>query len=287
MTNQLQTVSLGNFGTFQIYQITEMGDAQQIMDIGNKIRKANGRNKITLESVLQKQSFWEFAIAYYNRMMQKELEKHEFSDKNRSSVTLDPSNAQTSGFANSSVTLEYKIDPFIHIDLEDYKGKNRKIKYSDLVKKFPKLIQTKKGKGGHTYMNLYLLIKLATQLDADLEVQIYEIFIRGRYLEIRDEGGEQFKRLNILIDLLPDRVARAKEKNTTVVLSNKRVYRNTATKMNKKVNGSFDGGWNDERKELIGQERRLRLERTLCDAMEQGWIDTLPTLNKAIDKFRF
>ena len=269
-TNQLKAVALGNFGVFQIYHLTHMGNAHQIMEIGNKIRIEKGLRPITLDSILKKQNFWEFAVSYYNRQMEKELMEYE------------------PDLYRSSESEERYLDPFMQINYSDYKVKGE-IKYTELSKKFPKLIQVKRGgeDGGSTYMNIYLLLKLATKLDTDLEVQIFELFIEGKILLHRDIGGVKFKELNRLIDTLPDRIKRAKEKGVSITESNKGVYRDTAKRMNTKINGSFDKGWNDERKDLEKLINREELEKMLCNAIKLKFIINLKTLRTAIENFEF
>jgi len=229
--------------------------------------------------------------------MQDELEEFEYSDRDSNSAEsaeLEKHNSNCGESpqlekhnSNSSESEELELDPFIRINFDNYKDKDGKIQYKELAKKFPKLIQSKRGRYGGTYMNIYLLLKLATKLDTDLEVQIFELFIEGKILLHRDIGGVKFKELNRLIDTLPDRIKRAKEKGVSITESNKGVYRDTAKRMNTKINGSFDKGWNDERKDLEKLINREELEKMLCNAIKLKFIINLKTLRTAIENFEF
>jgi hypothetical protein len=56
-------------------------------------------------------------------------------------------------------------------------------------------------KNSHYYQNLkevkvaelYILLKIASMLDKDLEVRIYKVFIENKILLYRDLGGDNFK----------------------------------------------------------------------------------------------
>ncbi len=44
------------------------------------------------------------------------------------------------------------------------------------------VIKTKRGKGGGTWGHLYIMLDLATQLDANFKVLVFETFINPKYL---------------------------------------------------------------------------------------------------------
>jgi hypothetical protein len=90
-----------------------------------------------------------------------------------------------------------------------------------------------------------------------------------------------------LIDTLPDRIKRAKEKGMSVSKANKFIYSKTASKMNEKINGELDLGWNDERKDLEKLINREELEKMLCNSIKLKLIQNMKTLNSAIDNFEF
>ena len=54
------------------------------------------------------------------------------------------------------------------IKLEDFKKSNGQLEYSKLIKEFS-VIKSKRGKGGRTWVHLYIMLDLATQLDSDFK----------------------------------------------------------------------------------------------------------------------
>ena len=72
------------------------------------------------------------------------------------------------------------------------------------MKKYPDLIKSRRGRYGGTFAELYILLKIASMLDKDLEVEIYRVFIENKILDWRENGGENYKELNSLIDTLSD-----------------------------------------------------------------------------------
>jgi len=48
-------------------------------------------------------------------------------------------------------------------------------------------------------------VKSLKYLSPKLELEIYEVFIKSKILELRDLGGDNFILLNRAIDTLPDR----------------------------------------------------------------------------------
>ena len=74
------------------------------------------------------------------------------------------------------------------------------------ITKTSPLFKTRRGRYGGTWTHLYVLIDAAAYLDPDFKVQVYKTFIEGKLLQRRDEGGENFKAINIAIDaFLPGR----------------------------------------------------------------------------------
>jgi hypothetical protein len=162
--------------------------------------------------------------------------------------------------------------------LDEFKDKYSKLQYAKLVKMYPKLIKSQRGgklENRGYYMDLHLLLKLSAMLDKELEVQIYDIFINGKILQLRDQGGEEFKRLNILIDTLEDR------REST---NNKFVYMHVAKLVNEKVNMSFKAGWNDEQKGEWEQSYRTEILKQLSFSIEMGFVRTYGDLKDTIER---
>jgi hypothetical protein len=63
------------------------------------------------------------------------------------------------------------------------------------------LIRTKRGRhGGGTWAHIYLLLDAASRMDADFKVKMFDILIEGKLLEWRDDSGDSFKALNMMIE---------------------------------------------------------------------------------------
>jgi len=182
MRNQMMNVPINKDLTIRIGHVTRLGKVDEVMAYGNLLRELRGLRPIELKQILKRQEFWEFVIAR-NAHKASKSQKSQSSDSELWNIEADFS------------------------QLEKYKTKNGEIQYSKLIKQFPALIKSVRGgkveNRGH-YMELYLLLKVASMLDKQLEVQIYEVFIEKKILELRDSGGEGFKRLNRLIAKLPD-----------------------------------------------------------------------------------
>ena len=233
-TNQRMTVSLGQFGNVSIWHKDMMGKADDIITIGNQWREEKGLKPMTLQSVLKKQDFWEFVI--------------ELNAKKVSSETDD-------GFIYSDYTF-----------LKDFKKKGE-VRYNDLIKMFPNLIRVqKRGKAQNigTWVNLYLLLKIATYLSKALEVEIYDVFIKGKLLQIRDAGGNAFKALNILIDKLDDRRGKA----------NKSCYIEMSILVRDRLDILDTRGYNDEEHVLKVQDERKEMIKNASKLIEMKMIKT-------------
>jgi hypothetical protein len=154
-----------------------MGSVSQVFEMGNAHRQRKGLNPLTLNTVFKRQDFWEFVVSRNAKMISK--------SNSADSAELDP----------IPITSDYSI-------ILNHKDLAGQIKYSELIKLFPHLIKSKRGKYGGTWAELYILLKIASILDKDLEVEIYEVFINQKILFLRDIGGDSFKEFNKIIDKL-------------------------------------------------------------------------------------
>jgi hypothetical protein len=183
VTNQMMTVQIGSFGNLEIGHKNMMGKVSQVVEMGNISRETRGLRSMTLDEVLSKQEFWEFVL-------ERNVLFIEFHDKSR----------ESQDYKNSSlVTANYE-------QLREFIAPSGMIRYSELIKEFPNLIYSKRGKNGGTWAELYILLKIASMLDKALEVRIYKTFIEDKILFFRDLGGDNFKEFNAMIDTLPDRI---------------------------------------------------------------------------------
>lgn len=126
----------------------KIGNVDKTIHYGNMIRKQRGFKPISLEDVFLMQDFWELVIA-------RSINIHESSAYNM---------------------------------LEEYKDDSGQIDYLSLVKEFPTLITqdthcfedfpSMLDSNSGYLMDSYLLTKIAVILDKDLELQIYDSFIK-------------------------------------------------------------------------------------------------------------
>jgi hypothetical protein len=151
---------------------------------------------------------------------------------------------------------------------------------------FPNLIKSKRGKYGGTWATLPILLKIANNADKAIEAVVYKTFIEGKILIHRDSGGDEFNKLNSLIDSLPDRIERANQKKLPPCKANKGVYINIAKLVNEKVKGEFLKNWNKEHDDSIVQKKREELLKFLSSAIEYKLITSYDQLKAMIDSYK-
>ena len=239
--------------TIRIGHLTQLGRVDEIMAHGNLLRELRGLKPIELKAILRKQDFWEFVIAR---------------------------NAQKMAKSQSVETTLWNIEGD-YSELESYKDNKSQIQYSKLIKQFPTLIKSVRGgkveNRGH-YMDLYLLLKIASMLDKQLEVQIYEVFIDGKILEHREAGGEAFKRLNRAIDTLPDRSPELKPNG------NRGCYIKISNMIRDKLNILDSKGYNGKEHDKFIQQKREEYINKLILFIDMGFITSFEQLKDATKK---
>ena len=135
----------------------------------------------------------------------------------------------------------------------------------ETITKTSRLFKTRRGRHGGTWAHLYVLIDAATYLDPDFKVQVYKTFIEGKLLQRRDEGGENFKAVNIAIDAyLPGREDKD-NKFLYINLSNLIADKFGLPEVEKGKNR-----WNDAT--LHQTEARSKIEETLTIMMRTGLV---------------
>ena len=251
-TNQKMTVQIGHFGTLKIGHLSQMGDVSQVIEMGNKIRESRGLNPISLEDILKKQELWEFIIARNTQILRK--------SKSSDSEYLE----------NIDVTAVYSD----YRELKKFKTIKGEIQYGELIKMFPHLIKSRRGKGGGTQAELYILLKIASMLDKDLEVEIYDVFIQSKILMWRDVGGDNYIEFNKIVDTLPDR---ADKDNTSIYMQMARIVR-------KKLGIEDTEGYNEKEHSPEVQEARAKLLSDLTLVVRIGLIKTYDQLKEVIAK---
>jgi len=152
--------------------------------------------------------------------------------------------------------------------------------YNNFDTSFPVIYVEGVGNKAKTWAFLPIALKMASILSSDFEAELYRIFINDSLLQLRDDGGNNFKRLNRSIDLhLGDR----KDKT-----SNLGCYIQAATLLRAKIFPTIetpDGNvWNTEQATAHHQELRKCYEEKLCTLFEMGVVNDFEQLKKFIAK---
>lgn len=144
------------------------------------------------------------------------------------------------------------------------------------------IFATGKGAGSTTKAFLPVAIKIAALMDSDFEAEVYRVFIEEKILHYRDESGEEFKALNLIIDThLPGRDGQ----------DNRGVYITVATQIREKIfpgvvwdtatNGNI---WNSEHATAEALRRRAKIESELVSTLRLGLIRNFDHLKEVITK---
>ena len=246
-TNQMMKVQIGNFGIIEIGHKTEMGRVSQVIEMGNKIRKIKGLRPLKADDVFRTVDFWEFVIARNTQQL------NLFLSQNYDKIDI----------------FKYGESPYLKIsdeinfysyfgELNNHKDLLGRVQYSKLIKKFPHLIKSKRGRNGGTWAELYILLKIASMLDKDLEVAIYDVFIKSQILQHRDNGGDSFKKLNLAIEkYIPSSSG-----------NNQGRFIQVAKLLRKKLEITNTKGYNEIEHNLEIQKRRDEIERNLIFSLQ-------------------
>ena len=258
-TNQFMNVRINDDLIIQIYHKSKLGKVDEVLTYGNFLREQRGLRPLEMKNILKKQDFWEFVIAR-NTQSYKEVFK-----------------SQSSKFElwnNARIDSDYSI-------LDNYRGSNKsEIKYKELIKEFPRLIKSQRGgkveKRGY-WLDLYLLLKVGAMLDKDLEVQIYDTFIKGKILEHRDEGGVAFKNFNKVADMY--------------LLSNesedfkKSYYRHISVIVRQKLDITKNWGYNESDHIALKQKLRVKIYETASSLIKMGMLTDYQSVRTFIINF--
>jgi hypothetical protein len=134
------------------------------------------------------------------------------------------------------------------------------------------LIRTKRGRyGGGTWAHLYILLDAASKMNADFKVRMYDILVEGKLLEWRDDSGDSFKALNVVLDL------------TVVKETGNRpetwVYQTVAKAIKDNVKPT-GGDWNTATYDEL--KRRTTIENQLMTILKLGFIKSFEQLLQTI-----
>jgi len=255
----MMTVKIGSFGVLTIGHKTMMGKVSQVIEMGNRNRKAKGLEKILLDRILEKQDLWEFIIARNTQILRDSNSRYSRELKNTDFVEV-----------NDLELISIQSD---YSSLKNFKTLSGHIRYGELIKQFPTLINSKRGKYGGTYANLYILLKIASMLDKDLEVEIYRVFIEENLLGFRDSGGNEFKELNKLVKMLPNG-------------KGQQDYIKISLAMRKKLSILDTQGYNKKEHTSRVQEKRTEYQKDLQKFIQVGVVRNISELIDVLKKLK-
>ena len=134
------------------------------------------------------------------------------------------------------------------------------------------LIKTKRGRhGGGTWAHLYIMLDAASRMDADFKVKMYDILINGKLLEWRDDSGDSFKALNIVLDATV--VAKTGKRPCTAL------YQRVASYIKDKIKPT-GGEWNTAT--YYELKRRSEIETQIMVILKLNFINSEAELARAI-----
>ena len=141
------------------------------------------------------------------------------------------------------------------------------------MKKFPNLIKSSRGRNGGTWAELYILLKIASMLDKDLEIAIYDVFIKSQILTHQDNGGESFKKLNIAIDkYIPSESGNSEGRFIMI-----------AKMLRKKLEITSTKGYNQKEHNSQIQQKRDEIEKNLIFALESKIVTSYEKIKDIIE----
>ena len=267
-TNQMMEVKINSNLTIKIGHKTRIGKADEIFKHGNWLREQKGlRPYDKLKDILKKRSFWEFVVA---------IRTLDANSEYKTQADVSKNNKSQGGDSPLWNKEPYSSD-FSELDNYYYESRGE-MKIKELIKQFPDLIKAQRGgkvENRGYWMDIRLLLKLAAMLDPDLEAQIYHIFIEGKILELRDEGGNLYKKLNKAIDTLSDRANK----------DNKGCYITVARMIRDKL-GIDGSGYNGNNADLSIQDKRKEIEDKLVMLIDMGYVKSFDELKDAIMRLK-
>jgi hypothetical protein len=144
------------------------------------------------------------------------------------------------------------------------------------------LIQVKsRGKSKGTYAFLPIALKIASLMSPEFEAVIYRVFIEGQLLKLRDDGGNNFKKLNHAIDLyLPNREEKKGNKGCYITVA-KLLRQKIFPKKKQWENTNI---WNTNEATGLHHEMRKEYESKLCAFLKMGFINDWDHLKKIVGK---
>jgi hypothetical protein len=142
-----------------------------------------------------------------------------------------------------------------------------------------------RGRNSKTYAQLHFLIYCAEKLSPRFHVRVIDTFISHNILQIRDDGGNAFKALNVAIDAyLPER--EGKESNRGIYIQCAKLLRDKVF-FDKDIDYPKDGlVWNSDYATYDKLQLRDKYEEKLITLLEMGVVRNYEHLKEFIEKLK-
>ena len=147
---------------------------------------------------------------------------------------------------------------------------NGAIAYAELVEN-TSLINSKRGRYGGTYADLYIALDVASWLSPDFRLEVYKVFVEQKILDKRKDGIELYKEFTSTLK---------KYISDITVID----YASVAKAINRKVNGHFVAGWDIASATASKQERRNDILKTCISLLKLRLVRSVEGLNSLISQ---
>jgi hypothetical protein len=260
-TDMMMDVNLGTFGTVAIRHKSKMGNLNHIMEIGNEIRESKGLKTKRLDTFLRTKHNWEMIIKV----------NHEES-KSSSAYAEKVSGEFTKNYLKDELAL-------LPTDTQG-RVKYTKVAKSKVYERVFKIQNTGRFENRGIWANLFILLDLATWLDVDLKYEVYRVFIEEKLLIVRDLGGDEYLRLNVVAstDLLGLDISNSSQADPRVRVA-------ISMEMREKLSILDTRGYNQREHDIKVQEARLKIEEMAIQLIKMKMVTTFDGLLSFIKNF--
>jgi len=138
------------------------------------------------------------------------------------------------------------------------------------------------GSNKKTLGHLYLIIYIAQNMSDRFTTKIIKTFLKDELLKLRNKGGDDFKKLNVLIDTLTDR--KGKNNKGCYIQIAKLIREKIFSKENIEQYGNNFNIWNSKIATSKHQLLRTEYEDKLSMLISLKYITTYSELKEAIQR---
>lgn len=140
------------------------------------------------------------------------------------------------------------------------------------------LVKVGRGKSARTFCNIHFAVYAAEYLSPQFHYEVIDKFINGEVFKLRDDGGNEFKTLNMFIDeYLPERENKP---------NNKGIHINCAKMLRLGIlgEGAKTEDWNKATNEQLRE--RYECEHALCNLLKLGVVNNWEHMKSLILKLQ-